>query len=126
MSQLPRILIVEDNADHCVILRRHLQRLGQFEILDVSDGAQAVALAREAGVDLIMLDLRLPGLDGWEVTRRIRALPPPQGQVPIVAHTAYATPEVERRTLAAGCTAYLVKPIMDWAAVALLFWQLLG
>src|SRR5262245_58758649 len=104
MSPAPRILMVEDHPDHRIILRHQLRRIGMFDLLEAPDGQQALALvARGEPLDLIIMNLGLPLLDGWETTRRIRALPGPLSRVPILAYTAYALPSSAQRALAAGC-----------------------
>jgi CheY-like chemotaxis protein len=116
MVQQQRILIVDDHEDHRFILRYRLQRLGSFAIVEASDGAQALVIAAHEPVDLIFMNLRLPVVDGWETTRRIRALASPGCDVPIVAHTAYVSPQARTQALAAGCDAYIEKPLLDRAA----------
>src|SRR5689334_4963290 len=74
---------------------------------------EALAVIATAPPDLIVMNLGLPLLDGWEVIRRIRALAAPLGQVPIIAYTAYAGSREEQRARHAGCDAYLVKPVRD-------------
>jgi CheY-like chemotaxis protein len=110
----PRILMVEDLPDHRIILRHQLQKIGRFDLLEASDGQQALALvARGEPLDLIIMNLGLPVLDGWEATRRIRALPSPMSRIPILAYTAYSVPSRTQRALAAGCDDYLTKPLLD-------------
>jgi two-component system, cell cycle response regulator DivK len=108
-----RILIVDDVEDHRVILRYYLQKIGPLEILEAADGQQALELVGREPLDLIIMNLGLPVLDGWEATRRIRALPAAARAVPILVFTAYALPSAEHRARAAGCDAYLTKPIVD-------------
>ena len=113
MPHLPRILIVDDNADHRLILAYQLAKIGTFAIREARDGQQALALIATALPDLIFMNLRLPVLNGWEAIRRIRALPAPLGQVPIIAFTAYAGGREEQRARQAGCDEYLLKPVLD-------------
>jgi two-component system cell cycle response regulator DivK len=108
-----RILIVDDLDDHRVILRYYLRTLAPFEILEAANGQQALALVSREPLDLVIMNLGMPLLDGWEATRRIRALPGAARAVPILALTAYALPSAEQRARAAGCDAYLTKPIVD-------------
>jgi CheY-like chemotaxis protein len=106
--------MVEDHPDHRIILRHQLHKIGVFDVLEVPDGQQALGMvARGAPLDLIIMNLGLPGLDGWEATRHIRALPRPLGRIPILAYTAYAVPSSTQRALAAGCDDYLTKPLLD-------------
>ena len=113
MPNLPCILIVDDNADHRLILAYQLTKIGTFEIREVGDGQQALAIIPTAVPDLIFMNLGLPQLDGWEAIRRIRALSAPLGQVPIIAFTAYDGGREEQRARQAGCDEYLVKPVLD-------------
>ena len=114
MPPRPRILIVDDNADHRLILTYQLARIVPFEIHEAGDGQQALVVIATTPPDLIFMNLGLPLLDGWECIRRIRALAPPLGQVPIIAYTAYAAGREEQRARQAGCNEYLVKPVRDW------------
>ena len=113
MSNLPRILIIDDYLDHRVILTHQLARIGTFAIHEAVDGQQALAFIAVTPPDLIFMDLGLPVLDGWEAIRRIRALAAPVGQMPIIAFTAYAGEREEQRARQAGCDEYLVKPVLD-------------
>ena len=113
MPPLPRILIVDDNLDHRLILTYQLARIQPFEIREAEDGQQALAVLATAPPDLIFMNLGLPLLDGWEVIRRIRVLAPPLGQVPIIAYTAYAGGQEEQQARQAGCDEYLVKPVLN-------------
>jgi two-component system, cell cycle response regulator DivK len=112
-----RILIAEDNQDHRIILRHQLPRIGTFAILEATNGQEAVDIVAREAVDLIILNLRMPVLDGWEAARRIRALPSPAGDVPIIAFTAYAGAGSEQRARAAGCDEYMVKPVLDFTTM---------
>jgi two-component system cell cycle response regulator DivK len=112
MPPLPRILIVDDNTDHRLILTYQLARIQPFEIREAGDGQQALAVIATAPPDLIFMNLGLPVLDGWEAIRRIRALAAPLGQVPIIAYTAYLGGREEQQARQAGCDEYLVKPVI--------------
>ena len=113
MVTIPRILIVDDNFDHRLILTYQLARMGAFAIDQAVDGQQALASLVATPPDLIFMNLGLPILDGWEAIRQIRVLPAPLGQVPIIALTAYAGGHYEQRARQAGCDEYLTKPILD-------------
>lgn len=113
MPSQKRILIVEDNEDHRFILTAQLRRFGPFAILEATNGQEALALLAQEPLDLIFMNLQLPVLDGWETTRRIRALPRPAQDVPIIAFTAHALPGEETKALTAGCDDYLTKPVLD-------------
>ena len=104
-----RILIVEDNAVSLTLLKQLLKAHG-FEILDTAEGLQAIDLARDEQPSLILMDIRLPDISGLEVTRLLKQ----DGRtktIPIIAVTALASPEYERKGLESGCDAYLPKPI---------------
>lgn len=105
----PRILVVEDMEDNMVLFRDVLQIAG-YDVLCCSDGLTAVHYATTGLPHLILIDISLPGIDGHEATRRIRAYPP-TNQIPIIAITAHAMPIDRERALEAGCTAYLAKPV---------------
>jgi len=105
-----RILIVEDNADMRRILTWRLSKIGDFEIQEASNGHEALEMITADPPDCILMDLKMPILDGWEATRQIRAKEI-ERHVPIIAVTAQAMVYDEERALAAGCDAYVAKPI---------------
>jgi two-component system cell cycle response regulator DivK len=102
------ILVVEDNEDNRRILRDLLTSAG-FEIVEAEAGDTAVELARTIAPALILMDIQLPVIDGYEATRRIRALPG-MARVPIIAVTSYALSGDEIKAAEAGCDAYITKP----------------
>ena len=104
-----RILIAEDDPSSLKLLRDVLQANG-YQTEEVTSGEEAVFKAAELGPDLIVMDIRLPGIDGLEATRRLKS-DPGTASIPIVAVTAHAMPEDEARILEAGCQAYLPKPL---------------
>ena len=106
---MPKILLVEDNEMNLDMLSRRLERRN-FEILIAMDGAQGVELARSHHPDLILMDMSLPIMDGWEATRRIKA-DTNVSHIPIIALTAHAIAGDRERCLAAGCDEYESKPI---------------
>jgi len=106
---MSRILLVEDNQDSREGLARRLQRRG-YEILQASDGQEGLALARSACPDLVLMDMSLPVIDGWEATRRIKATPELR-KIPIIALTAHAMATDREKALEAGCDDYDTKPI---------------
>jgi two-component system cell cycle response regulator DivK len=112
-----RILIVEDSKDLRLILRHQLQSISRLDILEAAHGQDALEVVARETLDLIVMNLGLPVLDGWEVTRRIRTLPSPVRDVPIMALTAYAMPGDEQKALAAGCDDYLAKPVVDFTVL---------
>ncbi|MBD3216601.1 MAG: response regulator [Candidatus Lokiarchaeota archaeon] len=105
----PRILLVEDNEMNRDMLSRRIARRG-FEVTTAVDGAEAIAMAKEASPDLILMDMSLPTIDGWEATRRIKAKPETSA-IPIIALTAHAMEGDREKALAAGCDDYDTKPI---------------
>jgi len=104
-----KILLVEDNEMNLDMLSRRLSRRG-FEIAIAMDGAQGVELAKAEMPDLILMDMSLPVMDGWEATRRLKADPQVQ-HIPIIALTAHAISGDRERCLAAGCDEYESKPV---------------
>ena len=106
---MPRILLVEDNEMNRDMLSRRLVRKG-YEVVVAVDGKQGVDMAGEGGYDLILMDMSLPEIDGWEATRQVRAHPKGQS-VPIIALTAHAMAGDREKALAAGCNDYDTKPI---------------
>jgi CheY-like chemotaxis protein len=111
-----RILVVEDNLDNRRILVYRLKRIGEFEILEASNGQEALDLVKEGAPDLVFMDLKMPVMDGWEATRQIRKLDGGD-KIPIIALTAQAMAGDEQKALAAGCDDYLAKPIVDLGVV---------
>lgn len=112
-----RILVVEDNLDNRRILVYRLKRIGEFEIVEASNGQEALDIVKQdPAPDLVFMDLKMPVMDGWEATRQIRKL---QGgdRIPIIALTAQAMAGDEQKALAAGCDDYLAKPIVDLGVV---------
>jgi CheY-like chemotaxis protein len=106
---LAKILLVEDNEMNRDMLSRRLTRVGHSVAMAI-DGAQAVALALADPPELILMDISLPVIDGWEATRRIRA-DPATCSVPIIALTAHAMAGERERALAAGCDDFETKPV---------------
>jgi signal transduction histidine kinase/AmiR/NasT family two-component response regulator len=103
-----RVLVVEDNVVNQQVVRRLLARLG-VEVELASDGAEA--LEKLTSIDLVLMDCHMPGMDGLEASRRIRALPPPLGRLPIIALSAAVFEEEQAATREAGMDAFLAKPI---------------
>ena len=112
-----RILVVEDNLDNRRILVYRLKRIGEFDIVEASNGAEALAIVQTPPPpDLIFMDLKMPVMDGWEATKKIRQLDFGKS-IPIIALTAQAMAGDEQKALAAGCDDYLAKPIVDLSVV---------
>ena len=104
-----KILYVEDNDDNIYMLKTRLTRAGHTVVV-ATDGAQGVAMAASELPDLILLDLSLPVLDGWEAARRIKAAPE-TSRIPIIALTAHAMSGDEEKARAAGCDDFDTKPV---------------
>ena len=103
------ILIIEDDEKNMKLIRSVLQ-LGKCQILEAKSAEEGIQLAREHHPDLILMDIRLPGMSGLEATRFIKDDPEIKG-IPIVALTSYADEEDEKEAIGAGCTAFIPKPI---------------
>jgi two-component system cell cycle response regulator DivK len=106
---MTKILYVEDNEDNVYMLRGRLTRAG-FEVAVAGDGEQGVAMAASEAPDLIVMDLSLPVLDGWEATRRLKAAPATR-PIPIIALSAHAMEGDRAKAIAAGCDDYDTKPV---------------
>ena len=111
-----RILVVEDQADNRRILRDLLTGAG-YEIIQAENGEEALAAAARDRPDLILMDIQLPLLDGYEATRRIKADPELRA-IPIIVITSYALSGDESKARAAGCDAYVSKPYSPRALLA--------
>jgi len=111
-----RILVVEDQEDNRQILRDLLVHSG-YEVIEVGDGEQALPAAIEHHPDVILMDIQLPLLDGYEATRRIKA-DPALKHIPIIVVTSYALSGDEARAREAGCDAYVAKPYSPKALLA--------
>jgi len=103
-----RILVIEDTEDNRRILRDLLTHAG-YQVLEAVDGERGVAAAAEHRPDLILMDVQLPVLDGYEATRRIKADPSLQ-HIPVIAVTSYALSGDEAKARTAGCDGYIAKP----------------
>ena len=106
---MAKILLVEDNEMNRDMLSRRLVRRG-YEVAIALDGEQGLAMARAESPALILMDMSLPGIDGWEATRRLKAEPETQ-KIPVIALTAHAMAGDREQALAAGCDDYDTKPI---------------
>jgi CheY-like chemotaxis protein len=106
---VPKILYVEDNEDNVYMLKRRLERAG-FEVVVAPDGEQGLAVARDAPPDLILIDLSLPVLDGWQATRRLKSSETTRS-IPVIALSAHAMPGDREKALEAGCDDYDAKPV---------------
>jgi two-component system, cell cycle response regulator DivK len=106
---MAKILLVEDNEMNRDMLSRRLLKKG-YDLVMAVDGEQALEMARAEVPDLILMDISLPGLDGWEATRRLKAMPETQ-TIPIIALTAHAMAGDREKCLEAGCDDYDTKPV---------------
>jgi CheY-like chemotaxis protein len=106
---MPKILVVEDNEENRDSLSRRLQRRG-FEVLVAPDGRVGVEMARAEKPDLVLMDMNMPEVDGWEATRQLKA-DPQMEKTPVIALTAHAMTGDRERAMQAGCTDYHTKPI---------------
>jgi two-component system cell cycle response regulator DivK len=104
-----RILYVEDNDDNVYVLKNRLARAGHT-VFVATDGAEGVTLATAEQPDIILMDLSLPVVDGWEATRRIKAAPETR-HIPVIALSAHAMTGDREKALAAGCDDFDTKPI---------------
>ena len=108
-ESMPKILMIEDNEQNRDALSRRLQRHG-YDVITALDGRQGVAMAQTELPDLILMDLNLPDVDGWEATRMLKEAPETRG-IPIMAMTAHAIAGDQERALQAGCDDYHAKPV---------------
>lgn len=106
---MARILLVEDNEMNRDMLSRRLARSG-YDVVLATEGEQGVAMARSASPDLVLMDLSLPVLDGWEATRRLKSDPATR-QIPVIALTAHAMSGDRDRAREAGCDDFDTKPV---------------
>jgi two-component system cell cycle response regulator DivK len=106
---MPKVLLIEDIEESRDGLARHLRRKG-YETLLAVDGREGLDVARAEAPDLILMDMSLPGLDGWEAARQLKASPRTQG-IPVIALTAHAMAGDREKALEAGCDDYDTKPV---------------
>ncbi len=106
---MKKVLVIEDNEINRYLMRIILQKLGH-QVIEAEDGFIGVELAKKESPDLILMDIQLPRMDGYEATKKIRAIDETKN-VPIIAITSYAMIVDREKILAAGCTAYVEKPI---------------
>lgn len=106
---MPRVLLIEDNEMNMDMLSRRLRRKG-YEVIPATDGEQGVAIARTEKPDLILMDMSLPVISGWDATRSLKASPATQS-IPVIALTAHAQSKDREQALQAGCDDFETKPI---------------
>jgi two-component system cell cycle response regulator DivK len=111
-----RILLVEDNEMNRDMLVRRLEKRG-YDVVIAVDGGQGVSMARDESPDLILMDMSLPVLDGWEATRQIKGAPETSA-IPVIALTAHAMQGDREQALAAGCEDFDTKPVQFAGLVA--------
>ena len=105
-----KVLYVEDNDDNIYMLKMRLELLGEFEVLTAHDGEKGCDMAAAEGPDIILMDLEMPGIDGWEATRRLKSNTQTR-HIPIIALSAHALAGSREKALAAGCDEFDTKPI---------------
>jgi two-component system cell cycle response regulator DivK len=105
-----KVLYIEDNEDNVYMLKMRLELLGDFEVLAAEDGDKGCALAALERPDIILMDLEMPVVDGWEAARRLKSNPQTR-DIPIIALSAHALAGEREKALAAGCDEFDVKPI---------------
>lgn len=108
------ILVAEDNEDTREILLYRLKNMGDYHILFASNGKEALEIATRSKPDLIIMDLKMPVMDGWEATKALRQTAWGKN-LPVIALTAQAMEKDEEKALNTGCNDYIAKPIMDYA-----------
>ena len=109
MNAIKTVLLVEDNEDNLIVYRTILDHVG-YRVIEARDGEEGVARALADQPDLILMDVSLPKMDGWEATRRIKADAGTR-QIPIIAVTAHALDDDREKATQVGCDGYLAKPV---------------
>jgi two-component system cell cycle response regulator DivK len=105
-----KVLYVEDNEDNVYMLKMRLELLGDFEVLSAEDGQKGCEMALSERPDIVLMDLEMPVIDGWEATRRIKNDPKTQ-HIPVIALSAHALAGEREKAMAAGCDEFDTKPI---------------
>ena len=105
-----KILYVEDNEDNVYMLKMRLELLGEFEVLAAEDGEKGCEIALREQPDIILMDLEMPVIDGWEATRRLKGNPQTH-DIPVIALSAHALAGEREKAMAAGCDEFDTKPI---------------
>jgi two-component system, cell cycle response regulator DivK len=105
-----KVLYVEDNDDNIYMLKMRLELLGEFEVVSAEDGEKGCAMALSERPDIILMDLEMPVIDGWEATRRLKGDPQTR-DIPIIALSAHALAGEREKALAAGADEFDTKPI---------------
>jgi two-component system cell cycle response regulator DivK len=107
---MTRVLYIEDNDDNVYMLKMRLELLDEFEVLTAEDGERGCDMAAAERPDLVLMDLEMPGIDGWEATRRLKSNPQ-TCDIPVIALSAHALAGSREKALAAGCDEFDTKPI---------------
>lgn len=107
---MAKLLYVEDNEDNVYMLKMRLELLGEFDVLIAEDGAKGCEMAVAELPDLILMDLEMPVVDGWEATRRLKSNPQTRA-IPIIGLSAHALANERDKAMAAGCDEYDTKPV---------------
>ena len=105
-----KVLYIEDNDDNVYMLKMRLELLGDFEVLAAEDGEKGCEMAATERPDVILMDLEMPVIDGWEATRRLKGNPQTR-DIPVIALSAHALAGAREKALAAGCDEFDTKPI---------------
>jgi two-component system cell cycle response regulator DivK len=107
---MTKVLYVEDNDDNVYMLKMRLELLGEFEVLAAEDGEKGCEIALRERPDIILMDLEMPVIDGWEATRRLKG-DPQTHDIPVIALSAHALAGEREKAIAAGCDEFDTKPI---------------
>lgn len=107
---MKKVLYIEDNDDNVYMLKMRLELLGEYEVVAAEDGEKGCEMALSERPHLILMDLEMPGVDGWEATRRLKADPQTR-DIPIIALSAHALAGAREKAMAAGCDEFDTKPI---------------
>jgi two-component system, cell cycle response regulator DivK len=107
---MTKVLCIEDNEDNAYMLKMRLELLGDFEVLTAEDGEKGCEMAAAERPDIILMDLEMPVVDGWEATRRLKVNPQTR-DIPVIALSAHALAGEREKALAAGCNEFDTKPI---------------
>ncbi|HEX9109163.1 MAG TPA: response regulator, partial [Longimicrobiales bacterium] len=102
------VLLVEDNEDNRIVYATVLEHFG-YKVIEATDGAEGVRLARERHPDVVLMDISIPVIDGWQATTMLKDDPATTG-IPVIALTAHALPEDREKSVSVGCDGYLAKP----------------
>lgn len=108
-EQKKTVLLVEDNEDNLVVYRTILEHVG-YVVIEARDGEEGISRAHEAQPDIILMDISIPKLDGWQATERLKG-DGNTAEIPIIALTAHALEEDRAKAMRAGCDGYLAKPV---------------